>query len=480
VLRLVGPHWPIALLLLASGLAYGQTLGAYGMLMWDEAEYASLARSVVRGDGYTIAGEPQVLRPPILPLAGAASLWAAGRVDDRVLKRATVAMALLALAIVYAGAARAYDPATGLVASALMASTPWFWTSTANFLSEIPLLAFFGGAVFCWTFGLYRSPRYFYLSWLCIGLAFLTRYTALLFGPLAVGLTAAALATRDRAVQGRVLSRDFALAPLLGVVVVAPWFARQAVVFGDPLVGLRQAATQLQVYLPGVSMPWYQYLVGLPAILSPPTTVFLVVGIAWTASRADRFGAQCVIVVVFVVTWFSCYRYKEPRLITAMLPAAAVLAAVGLTRGLPGGRAVRAGGAAVVLAGTVAFNGVAAHRVFDRTVTLGYPSFLQAMVFVRDHSSPAALLVGPNRPQIFWYADRTVVDFPAEAAALPALLERADWVVITNFERGQKSYVSDLARKIPRSDFQDQSAVLFQDGRYMTLVVRADRLRARL
>ncbi len=474
-LALLRRHWPLALLLLAAAVVYTRTLDAYGMLMWDEAEYAALARSRVRGDGYTIAGAPESLRPPVLPLAGAASLWVAGRVDDRALKYATVAMALLALAIVYGGAARAYDRATGLIAAALLASAPWFWTSTANFLSEIPLLAFFSGAVFCWTFGLYESPRYFYLSWLCLGLAFLTRYTALLFGPLAVALTLAALATGDRAVRGRILSRDFALAPLAGVGVVGPWLARQALVFGDPLCGLRQAATQLQVYRPGLSMPWYQYLVDLPGMLSLPTVVFLVLGVQWTIRRADRFAAQCAIAVAFVLVWFSCYRYKEPRLATAMLPAAAVLAAVGLTRALPDGRALRVG--AALVAGTLAFNAVAARRTLARVVTLGYPPFLEAMAFLREHSAPTALLVGPNRPQIFWYADRLVVDFPSEAA-LPALLERAAWVVVTNFERGQKPYVSALVGKIPPAAFRDRSAVLFQGGGFVTLVVRAERLRA--
>lgn len=132
-------HWAIGILLVVAGATYARTSGAYGMLMWDEAEHATLARSLVRGAGYTIDGAPHALRPPLLPIVEAASLWLAGRAADAAVHAATVALALFALLVVYAGAAAAYDRATGLVAVALLGTAPWFWATTANALSEIPL-----------------------------------------------------------------------------------------------------------------------------------------------------------------------------------------------------------------------------------------------------------------------------------------------------------------------------------------------------
>ncbi len=469
------PQWPLALLLGLAGLAYAQSLGAYGMLSWDEAEYASLARSLLRDDRYAICGRPQALRPPLLPLAGAASLWLAGRQDDRILKRASVAWALLALAVVYAAAAAAYDRTTALIAAALLAAAPWFWTSTAQFLSEMPFLALFAGALFCWSLALYRSPRYFYLSWLCLGLAFLTRYTALLFGPLAVCLTLAALVTNDPAVRRRILSRDAVLAPLLGALVVAPWLIRQTVAFGDPLIGVRQASQQLQIYLPGVSMPWYQYLRDLPDVLSLPTVLCLGFGLGWALLTRERFAVQCAITVAFVVVWFSAYRYKEPRLVTSMLPAATVLAALGATRALGRGRA--AGWAlATLVAATVVLSAISVRQTLAHTVTLGYPSFRQAMAVLRDRATPGALVVGASGPQICWYADRPTVGFPA-AAQWPAVLERAEWVVIVNFERSQPAYVRDLAERLA-ADWEHAGGQRVHDGRFTTLLIPAQRLRA--
>ncbi|MFN8644170.1 MAG: glycosyltransferase family 39 protein [Candidatus Binatia bacterium] len=467
----LGRHWPLAALLGGAGAVYARTCGAYGMLTWDEAEYASLARSLVRGAGYTFDGPPHPLRPPLLPLAEAASLWWSGRADDAAVHAASVGLALLALALLYAGAALAYDRATGLVAAALLASAPWFWTTTANALSELPLLAFFAAALFAWSAGLLRDARWFYVSWSCFGLALLTRYTALLFGPLAALLALAELVRGDAAVRARVASRAFVLAPLVGLAVVAPWFARQALVFGDPLVGVREAAGQLQRYLPGVAMPWWQYLADLPAMLSWPTLALAVVGAATALRRGERFGVHALVTAAFVLAWFSVYRYKEPRLVSAMMPAAALLAARGLI-----GSGAGVGPSAAIVAAIGVLNLGATRPVFANVRTLGYPSFLAAMAFVRAHSTPDARLVGPNEPQIVWYADRAAEGFGAEAG-LDAQLARAEWVVVTDFERGQPPYVAALAKRLPAEAFADGSAVRFHAGGFTTLLVRAPRFR---
>jgi len=470
-------HWGIVALLIIAGAVYASTRDVYGMLMWDEAEYASLARALVRGTGYSVAGAPEALRPPLLPLAAATVLWSYGGANDAAIRSAAIGLALLALASLYAAVARVYDLSTGLAASALLASMPWFWTATPHLLSEILFLTLFAAALFAWSCGLTRDARWFPASWLCLGGAFLVRYTALLFGPLALLLLLVELRHDGAAVWRRVRSPACALAPLLGALVVAPWLVRQTLLFGDPLVGVRQASTQLQVYQPNISMPWWQYLVGLPVMLSWPTLGLAVAGAWWALRRDDRFALHCVVVAAGVLIWFSAYRYKEPRLISSLLPAAAVLAALGVTRGLFG----RAPGAAVaVLTGAIAVSNFGATRptfAYDRT--LGYPSFLDAMAFVRQHSSAEALVVGPNPPQISWYADRKCIDFP-EQPALAALLARADWVVITNFERGQKAYVPQLAQRIPAAAFDDGSAARFGDDRFATLVVRAARLREAL
>jgi len=474
-------HGPILLLLGFFGVVYAMTLNSNGMFMWDEAEYASLGRSVVRGEGFAISGKPNSLRPPVLPLAAAASMLLGRSSQDAVVKLPHLAFSLLALYIVYYCAMTAYDRTTGLVAATFLGVSPTFWTSTPLFLTEIPFMAFFTGAVMFFYFGLYRHERYFPWSWLCWGLAFLTRYTALLFGPIVVLFLILALCTRNQDVWRRIRGPSFFLSPFLGLAVVLPWMLRQQFTFGNALVGVKQSSTQLQVYMPNVSMPWDFYLAQLPEMLSPGLALSLLIGVVWAAWKRERCGLHCLVICAGILVWFSFYRYKEVRQITSILPFMAVLAAVGLVKSLFPVRLLWRSVAilTLLLAGIFAMNFRFTRPTFQYRATLGYPSFLDAMQFLREHSSPDALVVGANYPQIHWYADRRALDLPREDR-LKEILESSEWVILTNFERGQKSYAHELVKKISQADVQEGDVAVFRDSQFTTFLIRSSLLRKRL
>src|SRR5437870_1076657 len=113
-------HGPICLLLLFFGVVYAITLDSHGMFIWDEAEYASLARSVLRGEGFAISGTPNPLRPPVLPLAAAVSMLLCNSSRDIVLKLPNMFLSLLALFLVYWCARTQFGSVTGCVAAALL------------------------------------------------------------------------------------------------------------------------------------------------------------------------------------------------------------------------------------------------------------------------------------------------------------------------------------------------------------------------
>lgn len=477
VKRFLWTHAPFAALLVLAGVLYASTLNAYGMLMWDEAEYASIGRSVLRGEGFAIDGRPNPLRPPVVPLGVTASMWVSGRGTDTVAKCSTLAFALLALTVVYVCATTAYDRFTGLVAAALLGIAPWFWTATPRVLSEIPFLAFFAGAVWCLEFALYRDGRYFVRCGVCAALALLTRYTGMLFGPVAVAMVVVALATGGAAVRRRVLSLQLLAGMLSGAVVLGPWFVRQQLTFGDALIGVKISSTQLQVYMPHLSMPWSVYLTNLPHMLSPVTVGLLAAGTAWALWQRDRFALYSVAVAVGILVWFSSYRYKEARMVSSALPFLCVVAAVPLTR-VPSPRARLAVAVAVVL-GTFAWNYTRTQPVFEGVITNGYPPLLRALQYAKAHSDRDAILVGASVPQMVWYADRRVRDFPEEAE-FPRLLTEARWVLVTNFEPGQKPYARGLAKKVTADDVRSQRAVVFTGYRFSVLLIDAALLRERL
>jgi 4-amino-4-deoxy-L-arabinose transferase-like glycosyltransferase len=477
--RVLRSHALFFLLLVVAGVLYASTLSAYGMLMWDEAEYASIGRSVLRGEGFAIGGHPNALRPPVTPLGVTVSMWLSGRGTDVVAKSSTLVFALLALTIVYASAVKAYDRPTGLIAATLLAVAPWFWTSTPQVLSEIPFLVFFAGAVWCLEFALYRDAGYFAYSGLCAALALLTRYTGLLFGPIALTMLAVALLTGGPAVRQRVLSRRALAGVVVGALALAPWFVRQYLVFGDPLIGVKISSSQLQAYMPSVFMPWHFYFTRLPRLLGPLTVALLLAGSAQALWRRDRFALHSLAVALSLLLWFSVYRYKEDRLVSSTLPFLCVVGAVALTRTrLPGPRAGMVAATAVVCA-TCAWNYTLARPVLARVITNGYPQLLDALRYVADHSDSDAMVIGASVPQIVWYSDRPVHDFPDESK-LPDLLAHARWVLITNFERGQRAYARDLVKKVREDDLRSRGAILFSGRRFTVLLLDADLLQGRL
>jgi 4-amino-4-deoxy-L-arabinose transferase-like glycosyltransferase len=467
-------HVPITGLLLVFGALYASGLSRPAMFMWDEAEYASIGRSVVRGEGFAISGAPNRLRPPVLPLAVGAAIRGLGTEADVVARAVVVVFSLLALLALYACLAVQSGAATGLVAAALLGMAPEFWTSTTLVLAEIPFLAFFTPAVLALYLGLYRDARWFYPAWVAFALALLARYTAVLFGPIALAFVVVAYLSGDPSVRARLRSPHFWLTPLVAALALAPWLIRQHVVFGDALVGVRQASRQLPVYAPYLSMPWHFYLTHVPWMLSPLSAAAVIVGAAWAGWRRDRFGLHCLGVAAGILVWFSVYRYKETRLVIAALPFMTVLAALALARlASPLGRRLWATIVGVALTALLIANFVVVRDMQARRVVLGEPSFLEAMRFLRETTAPDTVVIGANYPQIAWYADRRAVDLP-EDTALPAALAGAGWVVVTNFERGQRPYARALPERItPRAP---GDRLVFRDERFVTILIRAPAL----
>ncbi|MEW6278965.1 MAG: glycosyltransferase family 39 protein [Candidatus Eremiobacterota bacterium] len=474
-MRKLSRDLPFWVALVALGILYAGTLDAHGMFMWDEAEYACLARAIVRGEPYTDA-----LRPPMLPLSGSVALLLSARDADADLKMAVLLFALMGLWVVYAFMVRQVDRPTGLAAMGLLGLAPAYWDHATWFLAEIPLIVFFTGALFLFYRGLYGGPpACLYGCWVCVALALLTRYTALLFGPLCLLFTAFAALGGGRAA---LRSRHFWLSPLAGVAVMAPWLIRAQLVHGDALVGFKIASGQLQRYLPGVSMPWDFYLLGLPELIGWPGLVLFAIGAVWAAVARDRFALHLLVVVAFFFVWFGAYRYKELRLITAVLPFMACVAAVGMTRAV-GGRwpemASLASIACVLLLPVATWDLIRVRPAIVGRVALGYPSFLDAARYVREVTPADAVVMGAPTPQLSWYLDRRVVPLPGQEADLRAALEGVDRVVVVNWERGQPAYVGDVLRR-SRLTPGTAGVTVFSDASFANVVIPADALSERL
>jgi 4-amino-4-deoxy-L-arabinose transferase-like glycosyltransferase len=474
-------YLPIAAVVLFFAVLYGRTLGAYGMFIWDEAEYACLARSVWRGEGLVQNGRTEALRPPLLPLAGALGIAIAGTPGDRALKRVSLAFSLLVLLATGLGVL-ATGPERGRLAvlsACALGLFPAFWTATPRFLAEPPFAAFFVPAVLLASAGFVRDPRWFPAAWACFGLATLARYTAVLYLPAFV-LVGIASASSKPNLERALASPAFWLAPLAAVAVMAPWLIRQAVAFGDPWIGFRQASGEIQAYAPALSMPAGLYFESLGTSMTWPLLALALVG-AWTAARGgDRLVVACLLVAVMQIVFFSAFRYKEVRYIYGAWPFLAVCAGAGLeavARRAPPERAdlLCAGGLLVALG----WASLATGPVFRLSYANGYPSFVQALELVRERTPRNGLVIAASVPQASWYLDRPVSGFPPEPR-FQALLNQASWVLIVNFEPAQPPYAVALAARLHGEDLRRGAAFRFADSHFSTIAVPASVLKARL
>jgi 4-amino-4-deoxy-L-arabinose transferase-like glycosyltransferase len=403
----------------------------------------------------------------------------------------TALAALLCIVVIYACAYRAGGAVAGFAAALLFACFPEVWRSTTHLLTEIPFMLFYTPAVIFFHRGVHVDGRNFLLAWPCFALALMTRYTAVLFAPTCILIAAVPLLMRDGAAIDRMRSRHFLLGPLLAALMLAPMLARAWFHFGDPLTGFRAASRQLPDYSRHARMPVYHYVTLLPSMVGWLPAIALPVAIGDALARRDRLGISCVIAAAVIVAWLSQYGWKEPRLVSAALPFVAIAIGIGIGRlwrevggGAAGGvRRAAIGALPVVLALAIQLdpNYARAARQITGSVTLGYPSFLDAMEQIRRDTPATAVLMGPNCYQISWYARRRCLPVPAERPAPAAwlrLASDADVLIVTSFERGQPAWLNDVLARLQLS--AGDRLATFRDARFSTALVPTNLVAAAL
>jgi len=474
----------LALLIALLAVAWGSVLPARGMLLWDEAEYAVVGRELLRGHGFTINGEANVLRPPVPALVEAAALAVTPSDTDVAARLPALLLTLACIGLTGWALARTVDPATGLAAAACLGAMPFAADLATTALSEPPFLVLFTAAIWQLHFALGGRSRAWLWSGALAALALLTRYTGLLFVPIAGAMIVASHWLGRAAIRANVgpsYRRAQWLAVGVALLVLAPWLIREQLVAGSPFAGFRIAARLVPNW---ADMPWHFYLTTLPSVVSVPVVALAALGAFVTVRRRLSAGWTCLIVLGFVIGWHSRYGYKDPRFIAASLPFLAALAGIGAAQVILPALAARtsrnvANGIGVTaLAALLVWGALAQQTRIRAARTLGDPTFHQAMTELHVRSSPTSLVLGSSGPQIAWYADRAVRAFPERVDALDAALDGTEWAVIVNFERGQPAYVNDLLRRLRREDADRGDAYLARDGTFQTVIARSSLLRS--
>jgi 4-amino-4-deoxy-L-arabinose transferase-like glycosyltransferase len=454
---------------------YILTLNFQGMLMWDEAEYALSARTYINGETYL-----DKLRPPMMGVLGSIPLWLTGSESDFILTSSIAIMAILSCLSLGSLLFQIDSAFSGLMAAITLAFMPYFWLQSTMFLSEIPFILFFQCAILYFYQGLYNKTSSFHYAWIFVGLAFLTRYTALLLGPIFILMLVIKLLVSKKEFVQILKTRSFWFAPIWMLIIMAPWLIHQQMIHGDLLVGFKIAANQLSIYAPEVTMPWYFYLTNLTTMAGYPTETILLLSCVLVVYKKDLFGINCLVVLLFLLVWFSFYRYKELRLITSILPVVAVL--VGIFLRIIKENYLKEIDHSLIIGGflllSIYFGYAHNNQIFMHNRTLGYPTLTEAMDWLQAQSDENDVVMGASTPQIEWYSNRQTKGFPDNMNLFKSALENCDWVVIVNYERGQAKYLStEIKPEIYEELIQSGNAQIFrsQNG-YFSLLVKCSEL----
>lgn len=227
----------VVALALGLRLAYvDATPGASAPLRHDARDYDAHARSIAIGEGYseTIAhGRPTAFRPPAWPVVLAGAYRVAGvergTVEQRVHASRVAGTVLGALVVALLGllAARMWGRGAGLIAAGLAAVYVPLITVGSSLMSE-PLFVVFMLAALLAALEHRRSAhryRYAVLAGALAGLAILTRANGMVLLP---ALAVAVWGPPPR--LGRAALRAPAVLVAVGVLTVAPWTVRNAIV----------------------------------------------------------------------------------------------------------------------------------------------------------------------------------------------------------------------------------------------------------
>ena len=112
------------------------------------------------------------------------------------------------------------------------------------------------------------------------------------------------------------------------------------------------------------------------------------------------------------------------------------------------------------------------HAELHGFVALGHPSLVRAMAELRDRSAATDRVLAANDPQVCWYAARPTRGMPEAqdaATGLRVAAENAEWLVLSNYERGQPAWATELLGQVLRGGVPD--AAITADRGWVTVLV---------
>ena len=388
---------------------------------WDHANHLERAMDCYRNLRIVAdAGTREILEassfyPPVVTCA-AGLLYLVFPIAPLTAQAVMMVFLAIAMASIYGLGRRLADTETGLWASLIFATAPFVVFSLTNFQLDLPLAATVALALYA----LVRSGDFAEMRWslalgLVCGLGMLTK------PPFAIYVVLPLLWSLWRAARGSDRRRRLGWAGAalaIGALLSLPWYGPR--LFGLPMQivnrSFKQAAEQ-QNPEPLTSAALLYYPRTLPTQLGLVAAVLLLWGL-WALRKRTAARPMLWLATLGPFILFSLIQNKNLRYTLPILPAAALVAAVGL-RSLPA-VARRWTGAAVVALGAL--------QVSMTLFQLPTPPVLPGMIM--------ALAPGRAPSRADWQHDRILADIGQASGGRPltvAVIPNDNFFSVSNF-----------------------------------------------
>ncbi len=449
----------VALILLATffGYIYLTNISAYDSLMYDEAGYITMGRTIAveHYHGIDVQDTKESYRQPFFPMMLAASFLIFG-VSYTVAKIPIIVSAILTILIVYLLVKEIYNREIAFFSSAMLGGIPLTLPYVQNILSDIPSVLFYTIAMLAFYIGIEKNnPKYLYISWISFGLTFLIRYNAILIIPSIAIYLAIKIITNQASLKSLTKNRDLILSPLAALIPLAPYFIYQHLTFGDAFIGIKQARGALNMQW-GAG-PWHTYLTQAPQYLTWLGFTLAILGIIWTLYKKDKFGIYMLTWIIVPLAYFSIQVLKDLRLIDTLACPLAVFAALGAFKIIAKltERDLKLTGAAslilpAIMLTYIIYTGYTAVLPrYQQIHALGYPSLQEAGQWIQQNTDKKAVLMTASQPGHQWYSYRKTVGYPSKEEQLITTLheKNIDYIIIDDYERMQPQYIYQLFAK---------------------------------
>jgi len=399
------------LLLLLSIVMYLTALGAAPIHRHQEARVAEVAREMsVSGDLIVprLNGTVRLNKPPLVYWAVLGSYELLGAIDEFAARLPVALCAIAGILLTAALAARLFGPRAGLIAGAVLATTPLYVSAGRRAETDVPMALFAVLALHAFERGFIRQEAgWRWLFFAGMGLAFMSKGVPGVVVPLLAALLYLFW-------EGRL--RDAARPSFLGgllltLLIIAPWYAVIWKTFPDAAAVFRfETLHRLGEDAPHAH-PFYFYLYVLPVQVLPWV---LLAPFAWSGIRGDgetrRAARLPAAWLAGGLGFLMLLETKQPHYLVPLLPAIAILLGGGLDRAIASSRRPWLRGSAVagltvlLAAGTLLYTGLVEKRFTERNSPIGMCRRVLAdvgsrpLIYYRFDDSACTFYIGRTVP----------------------------------------------------------------------------------